>query len=133
MEEPESKVNWPAKATDEVMPLLEPKKEPRKYEFVYADIVGAWSFSSEEYVRMDGSETKDIMPGHFGFLIRWGVKDYGFGEYKVRFFSDGKIQVEDECSGPEFSKALFAYLGQKVAETGEHDHDRDKRKEDVEG
>lgn len=119
MESPESEVN---------LSLGRTADEKREFEFVYADIVGAWSFSPEEYVRMDGSETRNTLPGHFGFLIRWGVKDYGFGEYKVRFFSDGKIQVEDECSGPEFSKALFAYLGQKVAE-GEHDHDRDKKEE----
>ncbi len=116
---PESKLNLSAGKT-------------REFEFVYADIVGAWSFAPETYVQMDGSEKQHVMPGHFGFLIRWGCKNYGFGEYKVRFFSDGKIQVEDECSGPEFSKALFTYLGLKVA-GGEHDHDREEKKKKTEG
>jgi hypothetical protein len=139
MEKSDSKVNWPAKATDECFPDIptegEPKKKREGYEFVYADIVGSWCIAPETFVRMDGSEQKDVMPGHFGFLIHWGVKNYGFGEYSVRFYSDGKIDVQDECSGPEFSKALFTYLGQKVAEKGEHDHDREekKKKGDIEG
>jgi|SRR5579863_1963568 len=123
MENPESKVNLPEKATEETLP----RKKREGYEFVYADIVGTWSFAPETYVRMDGSEKKDILPGQVGFLIRWGVKNYGFGEYKVRFFTDGTIQAEDEYSGPEFSKALFAYLGQQIAEKGEHDRERDER------
>ncbi len=136
--ENERGVNWPAKATDECFPDIpkegETKKKREGYEFVYADIVGSWSFTPETYVRMDGSDTKDIMPGHFGFLIRWGVKNYGFGEYTVRFYSDGKIDVQDELSGPEFSKALFAYLGQKIADVGVHDHQREemKKKEEAE-
>ncbi len=123
MENSESKVNLPEKATEEVLP----RKKREGFEFVYADIVGSWSFAPETYVRMDGSEKKDIIPGHYGFMIRWGVKNYGFGEYKVRFFTDGTIQVEDERSGPEFSKALFAYLGQQIAEKGEHDRAREAR------
>lgn len=126
MENPESKVNLPEKVTDEALPTVEGTKK-RKFEFLFADIVGSWAFSPETYVRMDGSEKKDVLPGHFGFLVRWGVKNYGFGEYKVRFFTDGTIQVEDEFSGPEFSKALFAYLGQQVAEKGEHDRQREQR------
>lgn len=125
------KVSFPAKASDDLMPEIpiegEPQKKREGFEFVYADIVGSWSFSPETFVRMDDSEKQDVMPGQFGFLIHWGVKNYGFGEYKVRFFTNGTIQVEDECSGPEFSKALFAYLGEQVAAKGEHDHDRDER------
>ena len=136
MENEERKVDWPAKATDECFPDIpqegETKKKREGYEFVYADIVGSWCIAPETFVRMDGSEQKDVMPGHFGFLIRWGVKNYGFGEYSVRFYSDGKIDVQDECSGPEFSKALFAYLGQKVAEIGEHDHQRDEKRKQEE-
>lgn len=130
MENSESKVNLPEKAADcfPTVPVQgETKKKREGYEFVFADIVGSWAFTPETYVRMDGSEKKDILPGQFGFLIRWGCKGYGFGEYKVRFFTDGTIQVEDECSGPEFSKALFAYLGQQVAEKGEHDRQREAR------
>jgi len=123
MENSESKVNLPENVTEETLP----RKKREGYEFVYADIVGSWSFAPETYVRMDGSEKKDILPGQFGMLIRWGVKNYGFGEYKVRFFTDGTIQAEDEYSGPEFSKALFAYLGQQIAEKGEHDRARDER------
>jgi hypothetical protein len=134
--EERSGVDWPAKATDECFPDIPVEGETRKkregFEFVYADIVGSWYMAPETYVRMDGSDTKDIMPGHFGFLIRWGVKNYGFGEYSVRFGTDGKIEVQDECSGPEFSKALFTYLGQKVAEIGEHDQHREEKKKQEE-
>ncbi len=128
MENQESKVNLPEKVTNESFPTIPAEgeaKKKREFEFVFADIVGSWSYSPETYVRMDGSEQKDIMPGQFGFLIRWGVKNYGFGEYTVRFFTDGTIQVSDEYSGPEFSKALFAYLGEQIAAKGEHDHERD--------
>lgn len=124
-------VGWPAKADECFLNVSQEgifKKKREGYEFIYADIVGSWYMAPETFTRMDGSETKDVMPGYFGFLIHWGVKNYGFGEYSVRFYSDGKIDVQDEFSGPEFSKALFAYLGQKVAEVGEHDHQREEKK-----
>ena len=126
MKNPESKVNLPEKVTDETLPTVEGTKKKREFEFLFADIVGSWSFTPETYVRMDGSEKKDILPGQFGMMVRWGVKNYGFGEYKVRFFTDGSIQVEDEHSGPEFSKALFTFLGEQVAK-GEHDRAREAR------
>src|SRR5208282_4313824 len=131
--ENECKVGVPARTTDETWPLAEGRKdEPRVFEFVYAEICGCSMYAPEKFVRMDGSEREDIMPGNIGLFLRWGVKNYGFGEYSVRFGTDGKIEVQDECSGPEFSKALFAYLGQKVAEIGEHDHQRDEKRKQEE-
>lgn len=129
MEKPDEQggVVFPAKAGEDVMPTLEPKAEPRKLEFVYADIKGIWMYSDEEYVQMDDSEKKHIEPGHVGMRLVWGAKDYGFGEYYVRFFTDGTISVHDEFGGPDFSRQLFAYLGEQIATKGEHDHERNER------
>ena len=126
-EQNDSKVAWPAKATEEVMPSLEPKKEPRKMEFVYADIKGIWMYNPETFIKMDGSEEKHTEPGQIGIHIMWGAKDYGFGEYHVRFMQDGKISVHDELGGPDFSRQLFAYIGEQIATKGEHDRERDER------
>lgn len=124
-EQNDSKVAWPAKATDEVMPLAQPsEKKERKLEFVYADIKGVWFYDSEEWSGPQGNHTE---PGQYGLRIVWGAKNYGFGEYYVRFMTDGKISVHDELGGPDFSRQLFAYLGEQIAAKGEHDRERDDR------
>lgn len=128
MEEQNDKVAWPEKATEEVMPLIAPTeplgKKERKLEFVYADITGVWYHSPEDY---EGPKGKHTEPGQVGMRIVWGAKNFGFGEYYVRFMTDGKISVHDEFGGPDFSRQLFAYLGEQIAAKGEHDRERDAR------
>jgi len=117
---------FPEKATYEVMPSREPQKEPRKLEFLFADVMGVWYSAPETWVRMDGSEKKHVEPGQIGLHIKWGAKNYGFGEYIVRFMTDGTIKVHDEYGGPNFSQQLFAFIGEQIAK-GEHDRERDAK------
>ncbi len=35
--------------------------------------------------------------------------------------------MHDELGGPDFSRQLFAYLGEQIATKGEHDRERDER------
>jgi hypothetical protein len=116
--------------------MKKPRHKPGDpFEFVYAEIVGCWSYQPETLVAPRKPERPPhVLPGQVGMLVRWGAKGYGFGEYKVRFFTDGTVQVEDERSGPEFTRQLFAYLGEQAAK-GEHDREREKRlrEEDPDG
>lgn len=69
----------------------ESHKDGDKYEITYAEM---------REIR------KDVQPG---ILINWGCKKVGFGQL-VLSTRDGVVDIDDECMGKDFVKAVFSYI-----------------------
>jgi hypothetical protein len=70
------------------------EKQKKKYDFSYTEI-------------------KKISNGQDGFILKWGIKDFGFGEICFEATEKG-IKIHDEDLGTEFVKQALDAMVEKA-------------------
>ena len=59
--------------------------------------------------------------GRKGFIVSWSEKGRGFGQYTFIVTKDGKLELDNECDGPEAVKRVLCSLVDKCQFLDEHE------------
>jgi hypothetical protein len=51
-----------------------------------------------------------LIPCRGGFVVKWAVKNIGFGEFTFEIGEDGSLKIWNECMGPRFIQHVMNHL-----------------------
>ena len=64
----------------------------------------------EKYEHIEINSLEKFKTEHEGFILNWSCKGIGFGQLTICQTKEGQFDIDTECMGDEFAKAVLCKL-----------------------